>query len=72
MTNDDGVCRPSDPSLGVAAFHARGERAWQDYLRTGVGIPAEVVFARLDARIAVHRERLLRDLAGGSARETNA
>lgn len=43
----------------IEAFYARGERAWQDYVRTGTAALAEDVFARLDALVAAHRARLL-------------
>lgn len=46
----------SDPRsayrFSVAAFHARGERAWRQYLRNGVARPIDEVFDELDARVA--------------------
>jgi hypothetical protein len=46
----------SDPrnahQFTVAAFHRRGERAWQQYLRDGVARPIDEVFDELDARVA--------------------
>ncbi len=60
MANDDGTPAPSrKPSEAVAAYYARGEQAWQDYLRTGVSSTLDEVFARLDARIAGYKARLL-------------
>lgn len=40
------------------AFYARGEQAWQNYLRTGRSIPVADVFARVEARIAARRDEL--------------
>ncbi len=39
-------------------FVARGEAAWQDYLRTGVSHPVESVFAELAAMTAKRRKQL--------------
>lgn len=41
-------------------FPERGERAWQNYLKTGVSIPAVEVFARLEKRIEARRRELLK------------
>lgn len=61
MANDDDNERASAKRDRVIAdFYARGEQAWQDYLRTGEATPIEVVFARLEARIAAHRARVSR------------
>lgn len=43
-----------------ADFLARGERAWQNYRKTGVSIPADEVFARLEKRIEARRQELLK------------
>jgi hypothetical protein len=64
-----------DPEPGTSAearentesFYARGERAWQDYVRTGVASSAEDVFARLDALTAAHRARMLRTQLGNAS-----
>lgn len=40
------------------AFYARGEQAWQNYLRTGRSILLADVFARVEARIAARRDEL--------------
>lgn len=40
-------------------FYARGERAWNEYVRTGVATPVEAVFARVEALIASRRASLL-------------
>ena len=41
-----------------AAFYARGEAAWQEYLRTGVATPAEHVLAELQSRLDARRKQL--------------
>lgn len=61
MAHNDGTSRTSELGVGAAAFYARGEQAWQDYIRTGVAATAEEVFGRLDALIAAHREKVLRN-----------
>lgn len=38
-----------------AAFHARGDRAWQQYLRDGKARPLDEVFDSIDARVAYER-----------------
>ena len=51
---EDAVRRAVERRRVEAAFHARGQAAWQEYRRTGRAKPAEEVFdamqARLDAR----------------------
>lgn len=42
-----------------AAFLARGERAWQEYQRTGRSRPASEVFDWIQNRIDARREELL-------------
>jgi hypothetical protein len=39
-------------------FHARGEVAWQGYLRNGVSHPVDEVFDRVQARIDARRREL--------------
>ena len=41
-----------------AAFRARGEQAWQDYLRTGQSMSADDVFGGIQSRIDVRRQEL--------------
>jgi hypothetical protein len=41
-----------------ADFHARGETAWQEYLRTGVSHPVDEVFDRVQDRIDARRREL--------------
>lgn len=43
-------------------YYDRGERAWAKYLRNGVAVPAEAVFARLDALVEKRRAALLADI----------
>lgn len=40
------------------AFHARGERAWQRYLRTRKARPLDEVFDELDARLSAKRREV--------------
>lgn len=40
-------------------FHARGERAWQEFLRTGQSCTAAEVSARLQSRIDAKRRELV-------------
>ena len=42
----------------VEDFHTRGERAWNEYLRTGVVSSADAVFERIEALIAARRTQL--------------
>lgn len=63
---------PSDPSPhraagppateSATAFHQRGEAAWQEYLRTGYAVPAEQVFARIQAMFDAKRAALAAQL----------
>ena len=39
-------------------FYARGEAAWQEYLRTGVSHPVDEVLDRTQARIDARRRQL--------------
>lgn len=39
-------------------FYARGEAAWQEYLRTGVSHPVDEVLDRMQARIDARRRQL--------------
>lgn len=58
---------PAEFREGAESFYARGERAWQDYRRTGIAASADHVFARLDALIAAHWARLLRMQSGDAS-----
>ena len=42
-----------------AAFHSKAEKAWQEYLRTGVSTPVDAVFDRIERRIEAKRLALL-------------
>lgn len=48
----------SPPNADQAEFIERGERAWQDYLRTGESIPATEVLARLAALVEAKRRAM--------------
>lgn len=39
-------------------FHARGEAAWQEFLRTGESVPADQVLAKLQAKLDARRAQL--------------
>ncbi|MDP9965377.1 Arc/MetJ-type ribon-helix-helix transcriptional regulator [Variovorax paradoxus] len=54
----DAVRRAVDSRRVQTHFRARGEAAWQDYLRTGVSHPVDEVFDRLQARIDARRREL--------------
>lgn len=54
----DAVRRAVDFRRVQTDFHARGEAAWQDYLRTGVSRPVDEVFDRVQARIDARRREL--------------
>ncbi|MDP9973505.1 hypothetical protein J2W39_004764 [Variovorax paradoxus] len=54
----DAVRRAVDFRRVQTDFHARGEAAWQDYLRTGVSHPVDEVFDRVQARIDARRREL--------------
>jgi len=54
----DAVRRAVDFRRVQTHFLARGESAWQDYLRTGVSHPVDEVFDRLQARIDARRREL--------------
>ncbi len=41
-----------------AEFHARGEVAWQEYLRTGVAHSAEEVIGEMRERLSAKRQQL--------------
>lgn len=54
-----GNCEPrSAYRFTVAAFHARGVAAWQQYRRDGVARPIDDVFDGLDARVSARRATL--------------
>ncbi|MDM0026232.1 YlcI/YnfO family protein [Variovorax saccharolyticus] len=54
----DAVRRAVDFRRVQTDFHARGEAAWQDYLRSGVSHPVDEVFDRVQARIDARRREL--------------
>ncbi|WP_177239527.1 YlcI/YnfO family protein [Variovorax sp. PDC80] len=54
----DAVRRAVDFRRVQTEFYARGEAAWQEYLRTGVSHPAAEVFDRMQARIDARRREL--------------
>lgn len=54
----DAVRRAVDFRRVQTDFHARGEAAWQNYLRTGVSHPVDEVFDRVQARIDARRREL--------------
>lgn len=54
----DAVRRAVDFRRVQSDFQARGEAAWQGYLRTGVSHPVEEVFDRMQARIDARRREL--------------
>jgi len=39
-------------------FHARGEAAWQEFLRTGESVPADQVLAKLQTKLDARRKQL--------------
>lgn len=41
-----------------AAFHARGERGWQQYKRDGRARPIDEVFDEIDARVDAKRREI--------------
>jgi predicted transcriptional regulator len=55
---EDAVRRAVERRRVEAAFHARGEAAWREYLRTGQAVPAEQVIAKLQARLDSRRKAL--------------
>jgi hypothetical protein len=55
---EDAVRRAVERRRVEAAFHAQGEAAWQDYLRTGQARPAQEVFDDLQARLEARRKAL--------------
>jgi hypothetical protein len=56
-------CREALERKAQTEFLRRGEAAWQDYLKTGLSVPADEVFARLQAALDAKRAVLV---AGGS------
>ena len=58
LTGIDAVRRAVDFRRVQTDFHARGEAAWQDYLRSGVSHPVDEVFDRVQARIDARRREL--------------
>ena len=55
---EDAVRRAVERRRVQAAFYARGEAAWQEYLRTGVATPAKHVLAELQSRLDARRKQL--------------
>lgn len=67
MTEDEHTPpRPASSDL-LKDFYDRGERAWAEYLRTGVAAPAEAVFTRLDALVEKRRAALLAGIVDADA-----
>lgn len=64
MTEDEHAPPSPVSSDLLKDYYDRGERAWAEYLRTGVAVLAEAVFARLDALIEKRRSTLLAGIAG--------
>ena len=56
---EDAVRRAVERRRVEAAFRARGDAAWQAYLRTGQAKPAEQVLAEMQARLDSRRKKLL-------------
>jgi len=56
---EDAVRRAVARRRVEAAFHARGEAGWQQYLRTGKAKPAEQVLDAMQARLDSRRKKLL-------------
>lgn len=54
----DGACRAVERCRVQGEFYARGDIAWQEYLRTGVSHPVAEVFDRIQARIDARRREL--------------
>lgn len=54
----DGACRAVELCRVQGEFYARGDTAWQEYLRTGVSHPVGEVFDRIQARIDARRREL--------------
>jgi hypothetical protein len=52
---------PRPPPNEVEDFHVRGERAWNEYRRTGVASSVDEVFERIAALIAERRAQLSTD-----------
>ena len=64
MSEQDETQAESSASGGLGfrkaqtEFHRRGEAAWQDYLRTGIAIPAEEVLRKLEDKLNAKRRQL--------------
>lgn len=67
---------PADPKRrdveAESAFLARGEVAWQEYLRTGILYPVDEVFDRIQNRIDAKRRELLVRLGDRDASSSRA
>lgn len=67
MTEDEHVPLRSASSDLLKDYYDRGERAWAEYLRTGVAAPAKAVFARLGPLVEKRRSELLAGGAGATS-----
>ncbi len=48
-----------DPGLRAELdFHTRGQAAWENYERSGAAVPADVVLAKLQAKLDARRRQL--------------
>jgi len=56
---EDAVRRAVERRRVQAEFYARGEAAWQEYLRTGASVPADDVMDKLQAKIEKRRQELI-------------
>lgn len=52
---EEAVRRAVERRRVEAAFHGRGEAAWQQYQRTGQAVPAATVLGKLQARLDAAR-----------------
>lgn len=59
MATDQHASPDAPQSESSAEFLARGEAAWQEYLRTGYAVPVDEVFDRIQAAIDARRAVLL-------------
>lgn len=50
--------RPAEPDTGQSDFAARCDASLATYERTGHAIPADVVFAKLEAKVAARIKAL--------------
>jgi len=51
---------------GLEEFRRRGKAAWQDYLLTGISVPADDVLARMEAAFDAKRATLTTNSIAGS------